>query len=582
MLRQLTPILGAMLPLLIAAVALPPTGRAEDRLSAQTPIYWRQTRFLVPFEIQSRQDGGEVAKVELHVSDDRGKTWKLAGTTTPTESKFLYSAPRDGEYWFDVTTIDRQGKVRGDTAHAPGLKVVVDTAPPRLEFDAWRGSAGELVGRWKADDPHLDRNSLVVEYQLDGDGPWQQLAVSGVGDGEPSSYASESTWWIGAGEGPLTLRAKILDRAGNSVATQAVARAAAPESAAPRLRQDVAKPAPRTVVTASETARRPTDSTNSSGPSLPRQWPADNSLNVYPTRNRRAAGSAADADSNRPGSSPAWHHREQDREAGLSQDAARGDAGLGSASDVAGGLGPRAAGSRMPATTVSSRGEGSRRRGPSPLDFGLVPAGERPRMVNSRSFELEYEVESVGASGIAKVELWGTRDGGLTWSQLALDEDNRSPLDVTLDQEGIYGFAIVVESGSGVGTPPPKSGDLPEVWVGVDLTPPAAVITNTEMSDEGGEITIHWQAEDDLLEPRPIALLYGEHPNGPWKPIAAGLENTGSYRWRLDNRLPDQIYVRLEVTDEAQNVTANVTPQPVSLDRQRPSARFRAVRPIGR
>ena len=41
-----------------------------------------------------------------------------------------------------------------------------------------------------------------------------------------------------------------------------------------------------------------------------------------------------------------------------------------------------------------------------------LPRGERPYMVNSRKVACEYEVESVGSSGISKIEIWGTRDGG--------------------------------------------------------------------------------------------------------------------------------------------------------------------------
>ena len=57
-----------------------------------------------------------------------------------------------------------------------------------------------------------------------------------------------------------------------------------------------------------------------------------------------------------------------------------------------------------------------------------LPPGERPRMVNSRTFELEYDVDSVGPSGIGRVELWGTRDGGQTWRRFTVDSDKRSPL----------------------------------------------------------------------------------------------------------------------------------------------------------
>ena len=85
-----------------------------------------------------------------------------------------------------------------------------------------------------------------------------------------------------------------------------------------------------------------------------------------------------------------------------------------------------------------------------PADWSLMPIGERPRMVNLRTFELDYEVDSIGSSGVAKVELWGTRDGGRHWANYGADNDNRSPLVVSVDSEGLYGFRIVIQSGNGL------------------------------------------------------------------------------------------------------------------------------------
>jgi len=209
-----------------------------------------------------------------------------------------------------------------------------------------------------------------------------------------------------------------------------------------------------------------------------------------------------------------------------------------------------------------------------------LPAAVRPRMVGSRSFELEYEIESVGPSGVGRVELWGTRDGGRTWSDYAVDSDNRSPIPATVDAEGIYGFRILVQSGSGFGGRPPAEGDMPDIWIGVDTTRPSCRITGTEVSPDATELVVSWEAADDVLDPRPVTLLFATDPSGPWTPVASGLENTGSYRWRLDSRVPERILLRLEVRDEAGNVGVFDTPDTVALDRHRPEGRIRGVRPI--
>ena len=60
-----------------------------------------------------------------------------------------------------------------------------------------------------------------------------------------------------------------------------------------------------------------------------------------------------------------------------------------------------------------------------------------------------------------------------------------------------------------------------------------------------------------------------------------GLENTGKFAWRLDNRAPDRVFLRLEVRDEAGNIQNFVSSDAVSLDPVRPKGRIRDVRPIG-
>jgi hypothetical protein len=204
-------------------------------------------------------------------------------------------------------------------------------------------------------------------------------------------------------------------------------------------------------------------------------------------------------------------------------------------------------------------------------------------MVNSTAFELDYELESVGRSGIAKVELWMTRDGGRSWQNLGADADSRSPFRATVDGEGVYGFRLTVQSGSGLGGRPPQAGDLPEVWIGVDLTRPMARLLPPEVStgDRAGEVVIRYEAGDALLADRPVTLFQSAQPGGPWTTIAAGLSNTGQFSWRFDEATPERVYLRLEVRDEAGNVATFDASEPVVLQRVLPQGRLRDVRPVG-
>ena len=203
-------------------------------------------------------------------------------------------------------------------------------------------------------------------------------------------------------------------------------------------------------------------------------------------------------------------------------------------------------------------------------------------MVNSRTFDLEYEVDSVGPSGIGRVELWGSSDAGQTWRRFTTVSDKRNSLRVNVPDEGLYGFRVVVTNGAGFGAKPPVAGDQPDLWIGVDLTKPTARIVSAQqgVESEACQLIISWQADDKLLAARPISLSFSPTRGGPWTPIAAGLENTGRYAWPIDNRTPPTLFLRLEVRDEAGNVAVHETSEPVAIDQSHPKVRIRSVRPV--
>jgi len=93
-------------------------------------------------------------------------------------------------------------------------------------------------------------------------------------------------------------------------------------------------------------------------------------------------------------------------------------------------------------------------------------------------------------------------------------------------------------------------------------------------------VSIRWEARDEMPDARPVALFYGEQAAGPWTPIATELENSGSYVWRIDSQVPDQVYLRLEVRDAAGNMAEFIPADPVNLERQRPQGHLRNVRPV--
>lgn len=201
-----------------------------------------------------------------------------------------------------------------------------------------------------------------------------------------------------------------------------------------------------------------------------------------------------------------------------------------------------------------------------------VAGNANVRLVNSKKISLNYRIDEVGPSGIAAVELWSTQDGR-NWQKYAEDADQRPPFDFEVAKEGIYGFTLVVRSGVGLGDKPPQVGDAPQVWVEVDLTKPDVRLLNADVGRgaDTGNLTITWTASDKNLGRQPITLSFSEHAEGPWTQIAANLENTGRYVWRMPSSgIPYRFQVRVEAADRAGNIGSAQTAMPVIVDLAKP------------
>ncbi|HEY8504917.1 MAG TPA: hypothetical protein VIL46_10065, partial [Gemmataceae bacterium] len=268
--------------------------------------------------------------------------------------------------------------------------------------------------------------------------------------------------------------------------------------------------------------------------------------------------------------------------------------------------GPEPAGGASPAPAAG---------GPAPLAVSNAqpggPAGSPalppPQILNALKFELGYEVQESGPSGVGRVELWLTRDDGQTWQRWGEDEDRQSPIAVDLDVrsnpqlEGVYGFKIVVQSGAGLSKGPPVSGDPPDMRVDIDITPPVVKIYNPLPDpSQRDTLVLRWETSDRNPAPEPITLEWSEMPEGPWHPIVSGAEpgagdsppavgtslnrparrlpDTGTYAWRVPPNMPThRVYLRVTARDAAGNVAEARTPQPIEIDLNKPVAKIQGI-----
>ncbi len=502
---------------------------ADDSLPPA--IAWRQNAFSIPFKVASASGAEQQpAEIRLYVSTNGGAKWDLAQTVAPSATSFTYRAAADGEYWFLIRSVDHKGQLQPELSDKPELRVIVDTVAPRLDLTTTRGEAGEIRANWQAVDPQLNADSLKIEYQ-GTDGKWHPVAIDRPpGNSQRSTTTGTMTWWPTDAPATVKVRAEISDRAGNVTVSNAKADPAAKvahndnnggSNSTPPLVAGSTQDSGLSSTWMPAPPPRKSHSSDTASTAAPNnQWPADRVSNDPFGRAPINAASLPDGPVESTVNPPI-----RNQAPAVSDDEAA------------------AAPKNQPSREANSNSK--------------LPLGERPRMVNARSFDLEYEVDGVGPYGIARVELWGTRDGGRTWTSYGADNDNRSPIRASVDGEGLYGFSITVQSGNGLGGQPPRAGDAPQMWVMVDLTKPVVRLTGVEpgTGEHTGELLIHWEASDEALAVRPITLQFSDRPGGPWSIIAAGLENTGSYAWRPDNRVPERIYLRIEARDEAGNIS---------------------------
>ena len=193
-------------------------------------------------------------------------------------------------------------------------------------------------------------------------------------------------------------------------------------------------------------------------------------------------------------------------------------------------------------------------------DEAVAAGGPAFHVVNSKRIKLHFEIKDAGPAGIAGVELWYMHENR-EWKKPDAPLQKQGPFVLEVDGEGLYGFKLIARNSQGRGDAPPLAGDMPQVWVLVDLTKPAVRINTARLllDAEGGKLELSWIATDRNLAGRPVSVLYAEQASGPWQPLVANLESSGMLLKKLPASMPKRFLVRVEAIDIAGNLGADQT-----------------------
>lgn len=543
-------------------------GLAADRLEPPEKVALpelvrtKHVVFSIPFRLPAVQaPDAAPQRVVLSVSKDLGSTWEAAGEVAPTAGSFTYRATIDGEYWFRLRAVDRKGRTRG--GEGPDMRVLVDAAGPKIAARLWKGADGEIICRYAAIDDSLRLDSLVFEYRGKGDQGWKTIAAEGILSREsPAHMVGEEIWWAGEQVLSMAVRITIADSAGNKTVRQFALEPADPQIDQAALARELGAPPLPT----REVAMQASDPRMDTPPALP-----------------QPSGNASDSSGlDRPES--VWPAENPGIVSAIPSSGGRSvlvqKGGSGGMVGLTLQSGPQAAekgnpfgrpGTRnaelpneLTAATQPSVAHQAAANPGQPLEY----RGKPLQLVRSRRFAWDYEFETERpASEKMRVELWSTRDGGVTWQRSAVDDNTASPIDVTLPAAGLYGFRLEIVPALPDTLSGPRSGDAPDSWIGVDDEPPQVELIEAipAKTGEPGGILIRYTSIDQLLVPHSARLSYSPNAAGPWATIAESLNTQGEHRWQPSRNVPARVFVRVEATDAAGNVGVATTAEAVII-----------------
>ncbi len=566
-----------------AGAALPSSPPAS---ATPAPDYFPMNSKSIKLPIKYEKDRKTIRQVKLYVARDGENTWYQEAAVPPDRDFFTYVAKQDGIYWFTMVEEDLQGRnVPADlTRTPPDLKVIVDTVQPRVQFTTARRNGEDVVVEWFLDDKYPDENKTQLHFRPAGtDGYWQEVTL-------PAGSKSGVRFPAGT-TGTVTVRVTAFDFAGNKTEAVRDIAGSMPQTstsmspALPAMSEKPEKPAsPITPVmppapSGSGNSPASPGSTGSTGmppppdlgplpPAKPITPPAGPSTPVSPS----LPGTVAGGMSSFPGQPLATIDPKQPV---------------------------------VPAVPPATGSTG----GPAPVAVwsgspGAAPAPTvevtRAQFINYFAFDMNYEVESHGPSGISRVDLWVTRDDGKTWLKWSQHDGKAANLRVNLNvpanpqPEGTYGFRVVPVSGAGLSEREPATGDAPELRVVVDVTPPQLdLFPPSSDSTNPDTLVIQWKAIDKNFGDDPITIEWSDKPLGPWQAVAVAgdviqaganttpqvrrLSNTGSYSWRVPAGLPPRVYLKVIARDAAGNEKTVITRDPILVDLVKPKAKISGI-----
>ena len=559
------------------------------------PDYYPMNSRTIQIPIEYKKDRKTIRKVLLYVAYKGENTWYQEAFVTPDKDAFVYLAKDDGVYWFKMVIEDLKGnRDPADlTLDPPDLKVVVDTTRPEVRVTNARRSGEEIVLEWTVTDKFLNDAETKVHFWAtdNGKGYWRDVTL-------PNGPRTGVKFPCGTKDA-TAVKITAVDIAGNKTeVTKEFPAAAAPQ--------------PMTALSSpgANGAETPNTNTNTNtgmgtGPITP-QPPTDLTPPITPgpiAPMPPITPQPAPPVYTPPVHAPSVHTPPVYTQPSVPLTPYTPPANVGT--DSGGGLQPLAVVDPKARPAVPVQPDATPAGGVGGAPANPTVELTRAQVINYPRFDLGFDLEQRGPSGISRVDLWVTRDDGRSWRKWSQHAGKGGAVRVALDVkenqqlEGSYGFRLVPVSGAGLSERAPGAGDAPDMRVVLDLTPPQIDLflppPDVNNPPPADTLIIKWQATDRNFGTAPVTLEWSATPTGPWKPIATTgddpvvqatavaapvvrrLPAVGQYGWRVPTGVPARVYIRATARDAAGNVREVVTRDPQLVDLTKPRAKISGI-----
>ncbi|MBX7105135.1 MAG: hypothetical protein K1X57_13725 [Gemmataceae bacterium] len=247
--QNLTPPPAEQLPSGSGPVPLATSGRTRETPTAPVvnnaaaprsdlvkPFHTNEQSVTIDYEIE-RQGPSGVAKVEVYLTQDDGRTWmkwqdlsrnvepagNLPGNQPPSTTLpvTLRLPEREGLYGFRIVPYSGSQLSAGSPqpGDAPEVRVQLDKTAPFVELykpDADPRDANVLMLQWRASDPYLAEQPIHIYWSENPNGDWKSIASAAPGADTGLANAGRFAWALPPNM-PLKVYLKITaeDKAGN-------------------------------------------------------------------------------------------------------------------------------------------------------------------------------------------------------------------------------------------------------------------------------------------------------------------------------------------------------------------------------